>query len=108
MEAVVILATTPTLKHAEKISRTLVEKKLAACVSVVGNVRSTFRWEGKITTEKECLMIIKTRKELFNAAAEHIRKQHPYQVPEIIASPIIAGSKPYLTWLEESTKSPEG
>jgi periplasmic divalent cation tolerance protein len=107
LEAIIILTTTPTLKDARKISDELINKKLAACASVVSHVESVFRWQGKVTKEKECLIIIKTRGELFNDAAKQIRRLHPYKTPEIIASPITAGNRPYLKWLEESTNPPK-
>jgi len=107
LEAIVILTTTPTLKDARKISDELINKKLAACASVVRNVESVFRWQGKVAMEEECLMIIKTKRELFETAAKQIKRLHPYKTPEIIALPITAGNRTYLKWLEESTNHPK-
>ncbi len=104
LDAVIVFTTTPTFKDAEKISSVLVEEKLAACVSIIGEATSTFNWEGKIEKEKEYVLMIKTRKSLFNKVLDRIKKLHPYKVPEIIASEVIFGNPEYLKWIEETTK----
>lgn len=101
---IVVLTTTSSLKDARKIACALLDKRLAACISIICNVESVFQWKGRITTEKECLIIIKTKNELFNQVEMLISKLHPYEIPEIIALQITAISKSYVKWLEEAVK----
>jgi periplasmic divalent cation tolerance protein len=107
MEAIIILTTTSSLKNAEKISNELINSKLAACATIIPNVKSIFFWKEKVARANEYLIIIKTRKELFEKAKNKIKKLHPYEVPEIISIQIAAGSKQYLKWIEESTEFSE-
>ncbi|MBN1613358.1 MAG: divalent-cation tolerance protein CutA [Deltaproteobacteria bacterium] len=95
-----IMTTTARREDAGRIGETLVEKRLAACVQVIGPIRSIYRWKGNIERDEEWLCQIKSRRDLFDAAAQAIRAVHPYETPEIIALPIIAGSGDYLAWLE--------
>lgn len=90
---------------AEKIARLLVERRLAACVQVVGPITSTYRWQGSIETSREWQCLAKSRGSLYPQIEEAIRQLHPYQVPEILALPIVAGSGSYLAWLDEQTRS---
>ncbi len=103
-EEIVIFITAPNEDEAVGIARSLVEARLAACVNIVRNVRSIYTWQGKVEDDSEALMIVKTRRSLFNDLSEKVRELHSYEVPEIIALPIIEGSKEYLKWLGESTK----
>lgn len=103
MDAIVVFITAPTEDEATTIARALVEEKLAGCVNIVRNVRSIYRWEGKIEDDQEVLMIAKTRQELFASLANRVKQLHSYSVPEIIAAPIIAGSENYLAWLRDVT-----
>ncbi len=98
-----VVTTTGREEDARRIADLLVEKRLAACVQIVGPVRSVYRWEGKVESAQEWQCQIKTRQALLDELSEAIREVHPYQVPEIIALPIVAGSRDYLTWLEEQT-----
>jgi len=97
-----ITTTTRTKKEAQEISRVLVEKHLAACVQVLGPITSTYRWKGKIEVAKEWLCLIKSKKNLFRKVEKTIKEIHSYEVPEIIATPVIGGSKDYLAWLENT------
>ncbi|MBF0620255.1 MAG: divalent-cation tolerance protein CutA [Candidatus Omnitrophica bacterium] len=99
---IVVLVTAKNAIEAETIARALLEKKLAACCNMIDGVRSLFHWEGKICDEREVLLIIKTRRILFNSLEKAIRAVHSYETPEIIALPITAGSAAYLKWLRES------
>lgn len=99
---IVIFVTAASSKEAEKIANRLIEKKLAACVNIIGNVKSIFWWEGKPNTAKEVLLIIKSRKSKLSAIIKQVKSLHSYTVPEIIALPIILGDKDYLKWLDES------
>jgi len=100
---VLILVTTTSEEEARKIALSLVEKKLAACVNLLKDVESIYRWKGKISNEKEVLMLIKTRKKLYKSVEGEVKKLHSYEVPEIIALPIIAGSKDYFYWMDSET-----
>lgn len=102
----VVLVTCRSLPEAKKIGQALVKQKLAACVSIIPQVNSLFFWQGKLSRQKEVLLIIKTRVRLFSKLATNIRKLHSYRVPEVIALPMLAGEKHYLSWLErEATRT---
>ena len=101
---ITVLMTSPDREEANKIARILLEERKAACVSIFPKGESYFWWEGKIDQEEEYLLISKTREELLPDLIEIIKKIHGYDVPEIIALPIIGGSRDYLDWLGEETK----
>lgn len=101
---IVIYITTSSVNEAKKIGRALVEEKLAACSNIISPIRSIYRWQGKICDDKEALMILKTKKKLFKQIVATVEELHSYDVPEIIALPIIEGSDKYLSWLKEETK----
>ena len=103
MEAVVIFCTVPNKDEAKKISEALLKEKLAACVSTVDKVSSMFLWNEELCKENELLLIIKTKKELFEKIEAVIKAFHSYNVPEIIALPVILGSQDYLGWIEHET-----
>jgi len=94
-----VVTTTERKEDAEKIARTLVEEKLAGCVQIIGPLASIYRWEGSVEHGEEWLCSIKTSHKLYSAVETSIKKLHPYDVPEIIALPIVAGSVEYLRWL---------
>ena len=95
-----IVTTTERREDADRIARTLVESRLAACVQVIGPITSTYRWHGKIETAQEWQCWAKSRRELYDEVEQAIRRIHPYEVPEILALPIVAGSADYLAWLD--------
>lgn len=99
-DAIQVITTTASKAEADKIARALVERQLAACVQIVGPVSSTFRWQGKIDSAEEWLCTIKTRVSHYAAVESAIRELHSYDVPEILAVPVVAGSRDYLQWLE--------
>ena len=101
---IVILITAKDKKEADKIARALVKNKLAACVNIIGGLRSIFSWKGKVEAAKEALLVVKSRKEKFNKIAKLVNAIHSYDVPEIIAIPIVSGFKPYLNWINESVR----
>lgn len=101
----VVYVTTPTMEVAEQIGQALVEKQLAACANLLPGLHSIYRWQGQVCNEPEVLMIIKTSETRFSALTDLIRNLHPYEVPEIIALPIIAGSPDYLAWIGANTRS---
>lgn len=100
---IVALVTASSEEEAKKIARVLVEKKLAACVNIIKGVQSVFRWKGKLSEENEVLLIIKTKSKHFKNLEDEVKKLHSYDVPEIIALPIVTGSKDYLFWLDSET-----
>ena len=90
-------------EEAGTIARAVVEDRLAACVNVVGPVRSTYRWRGAIESAAEFMLIIKTRARNIASLERWVRELHSYEVPEIVAFALAAGSRPYLEWLAAST-----
>lgn len=104
MPAIVVITTTPDLKSARTIARTLVKKKLAACVSFQAGVVSFYHWKGRTENAREAMLFIKSSKEKFSGIKKYILSVHPYEVPEIIALPIVQGSSEYLSWLRRSIK----
>jgi len=101
-----VMTTTANRHDADRIAGELVERRLAACVQLLGPVTSTYRWKGAIETSDEWLLLIKSREELYPAIDAAIRELHPYDVPEILAVPVTAGHADYLRWLGEETGSP--
>ena len=97
-----IFTTTKKKEDAEKIARTLVEKRLAGCIQILP-ITSIYRWRG-IEREEEWLCLIKSKKTLYEELEKTIKEIHPYEIPEIIAVPIIAGSDDYLKWLNNELK----
>ena len=100
-ECIVIYITTPTKFEAEKISKVLVEKKLASCANLIGEISSIFRWQNEIKNENEFAVIIKTTKKLLAKATETIKSLHSYECPCIIALPIIGGNEAFLDWINK-------
>ena len=92
-----------TEEGAQKIAKTLVEQHLAACVHVAGPITSTYWWQGKMEVEREWTCAAKTRKELYEEVEQVIRETHPYDEPEIVALPIVSGSRSYLAWIATET-----
>jgi periplasmic divalent cation tolerance protein len=99
---IVIFSTASSQEEAQKIAEKLVAAKLAACVNSLP-VSSLFTWKGKTEKEKEILLIIKSKRELFTQIEQMIKQDHSYEVPEIICLPISLGSKSYLDWIEQNT-----
>jgi periplasmic divalent cation tolerance protein len=101
---VVVLVTAKNKKEAQKISLGLIKHKLAACVNIVDKVDSIFFWAGKIDRAKESLLVIKSKQVKLPKIIKLVRSLHSYDVPEIIAIPIIAGDKPYLRWIDAALR----
>jgi len=100
----IVFITTPDLDTAESIANALLDKRLAACVNIFQGLRSMYHWEGKIEDDQEILLMIKTRAELLEKQLiPLVQKLHPYQVPEIIALPIVGGGQSYLDWILSET-----
>jgi periplasmic divalent cation tolerance protein len=103
-DAVVILVTAGSEAEAELIAKALIEERLAACVNILSPIRSVYRWEGKVSDDREWLLLIKTRAERFAAVETKVKALHSYQVPEVIALPIVAGAEGYMRWLRAETE----
>lgn len=104
MDYMLVLITTPNEDEAVKISKVLVEEKLAGCINILKDIRSIYSWQDKIEDEPEVLMIVKTKSELFEELEKRVKSLHSYTVPEIIGIKIKRGSESYLNWLSEVTK----
>ncbi len=102
--AIVVLVTVGSEREAETIATALLEERLAACVNMTGPVRSLYRWEGRIADDQEWQLIIKTQARLFEALAARVRALHSYDVPEIIALPVLAGTTDYMDWIQNETE----
>jgi periplasmic divalent cation tolerance protein len=99
-----VFTTTERKEDAERIAKTLLEARLAACIQIVGPVSSSYWWRGRLEKAEEWLCIIKSRSDLYDEVEKIIKENHPYEVPEIIATPIISGSRNYLDWMDEELK----
>ena len=104
--AIQVVTTIDTEEGATRLARMLVERRLAACVQVAGPVASVYRWQGRIEEAREWQCLIKTRADLFDTVAAAIRALHAYELPEIIAVPIVAGDPAYLDWLRREAIPP--
>ena len=102
MGEIIVLCTVDSEELGERIAAALVEAREAACVNIISGIRSVYRWEGKLCHDAELLLVVKSVAEKFEAVRERIRLMHTYQVPEVIAVPIVAGDADYLKWLRES------
>lgn len=102
-QALVVYCTCPDQAAAEYIAEAVVSERLAACVNLVPGVTSIYRWQGEIQRDAELLLIIKTRRAVYPQLEARISELHPYQVPELIALPVQAGSAAYLAWIADNT-----
>jgi periplasmic divalent cation tolerance protein len=102
-DALVVLVTAPTAERAAEIARALVAERLAACGNVVPGLRSIYRWEGKVQEDDEVLLVLKTTRARFEALRDRVLALHPYEVPEVIALAVEAGSARYLAWIAAET-----
>ena len=100
---IIVYITVPSRDVGEQIARTLVEKNLAACVNISPGICSIYKWQGEINQDNELLLIAKTRTSLFEQLETTVKQLHPYDVPEVIGTPIIMGSNKFLTWINVET-----
>lgn len=103
-ECCVVLVTVNGLEKAEEIADALVGERLAACCNLVPGIRSIYRWKDEICRDEETLMVIKAQHKLFARVRQRVLELHSYEVPEIIALPVIAGHEPYLDWIRNETE----
>ena len=100
-----VLVAAPTEKEAQKLARGLLEEKIAACVNLIPGVQSQYWWKGKIESAHEAILLIKTQKALVDTVIGYIRENHSYELPEVIALPVMEGDKEYLNWLGAQTNA---
>jgi len=103
----IVLTTVDDPEQAKRLARELVERRLAACVSLIEGIGSTYRWRGAVTEQREILLLVKTTASRLSPLQEWLRQSHPYEVPEIMALEATSGSAPYLRWLIEETEPSE-
>jgi len=99
-DKIVVFNTCATEEEATKLARVLVEARLAACVTIVSGARSVYRWQGAIESAAECLLIIKSSRQVFDRLRAALEEAHAYEVPEVLAVPVVAGAPNYMNWLE--------
>lgn len=102
-DARIILTTAGSQEEAAKIAHALVERRLAACVNIVPQIKSVYRWQGKVETAEEWLLLIKTQAEFFERVRDAMKELHSYELPECVMLEVSAGSKEYLLWIAENT-----
>lgn len=100
----IVLVTTASKEEADKIAQKLLEEKLIACSNIIGPVSSLFWWKNRIEKTEEYILLVKSRLDLFEKLSKRVKSLHTYEVPEIIALPIMQGSKAYLEWINENIR----
>ena len=108
MSEFLVVYITASGENARDLASALVREKLAACVNRIPGVESTYTWEGRVERDTEDLLIVKTRTDLFDRLKQRVQELHGYDVPEIIAVPIVAGSESYLEWMTASLSGEQG
>jgi periplasmic divalent cation tolerance protein len=106
-DKIVVLSTCDSEEQAALLARHLVEQRLAACVNILPHVRSIYRWNEKVEDSGEWMLVIKSRRDLFVVLRAEIEKMHSYEVPEMIALPVVEGSEAYLGWLDHELRAAE-
>lgn len=106
-DKILVLTTCAAEADAERLARALLDARLAACVNVVPGVRSFYHWKGDIESAAEFMLIVKTSRDLFPALCVEVEKLHPYEVPELLALPVLAGAENYLSWLQANLRGAE-
>jgi periplasmic divalent cation tolerance protein len=101
-DKIVVLNTCSSEAEAELLARLLVDRRLAACVSIAPRVRSFYRWKGAVESSEEWLLLIKSSRALFESLREALEQAHSYEVPEVLALPVVDGSSAYLDWLQSN------
>jgi periplasmic divalent cation tolerance protein len=107
-DGLIIFSTCGSEEEAKRLAQVLVEEKLAGCVNVIRGIESIYRWEDKVESAAECLLVIKTEAGRFDALSARLQDLHSYEVPEVVAFPIVRGAEKYLGWLKEQVRIEEG
>jgi periplasmic divalent cation tolerance protein len=105
-DKIVVLTTCDSEKRAEQLARHLVDQRVAACVNILPKARSIYRWKEKVEDATEWVLLIKSRRDLFAALRTEIQKLHTYEVPEVIALPVVEGNEAYLGWFDGQLTAP--
>ena len=103
-EFIMVFSTCPDKETANTIAATLVKESLAACVNLIPSIESTYQWQGEIQTDNECLLLIKTRADLYKDLENRVKELHPYELPEVIAVSMVQGLENYLDWISKTTR----
>lgn len=103
VDFIIVLITSPSEQVGERIAQVLLKDKLAACVNIIPNIKSIYAWKGEVQNDEEVLLVVKSRAELFDHLVPAVKAIHPYEIPEIIAFPLILGSQDYLDWITNET-----
>jgi periplasmic divalent cation tolerance protein len=103
-DKIVLFTTVASPEEADRLARALVDRRLAACVTILPQARSVYRWQGRVEESTELLLLIKSRRPLFAALSEAVRALHSYEIPELIALPVVDGNPPYLDWIDHETE----
>lgn len=106
MDAILVITNLPDRDSALRLAEKLIEGRLAACVNVLGECASVYRWDGRVERATEVPLLVKTRGAVYPRVEQAIREAHPYELPEIVAVPISAGLPAYLAWIEAETTAP--
>lgn len=106
-DKIIVLTTCESSQDAERIAHILVEGHLAACVNILPSIKSIYRWQGEMEKSSELLLLIKTRRGLFDHLKAELARVHTYELPEVVALPIVDGSAGYLDWLDKELKADE-
>jgi len=105
-DKILVVTTCGTLDEAERLARHLVERRIAACVQISPGIRSYYRWQGQLTCDEEFRLSVKTRRDLFQPLCDALRQVHSYQVPQIVAIPIVEAADSYLQWMDHELQPP--
>lgn len=101
IKGIVIFITSGSEEEAKRLGRVLVEEKLAACVNIIPGVESLYWWKGKIESSKEWMLVVKTQGKMVNRVVKRVKEIHSYEIPEVIALPIVEGNRDYLQWISD-------
>ncbi len=105
-DKIVVLSACGSEEEAVRLARHLVETRVAACVNIIPGARSIYHWKGAIEDAAEWMLVIKSRRDLFAALQSELGKMHSYEVPEMVALPVVEGSESYLAWMDRELKKP--